>query len=179
MADTPDQRRLNPRLTPEELAAAPRPFLPELSPVLHDPTSLMTRPCLKWAKRLTLTVESLIVGGGDGSVSLHHPTHELGGSDPIKLDDLNPTDNNTDLNATALAHGLLPRLSGEPDHYLNGMGAWAIPAGGSGGGGATGQWVDLTNGSGVSPELVFDDRGDVILVFVPDIASWTYAAAKL
>ena len=66
---------------------------------------------------------------------LHHTTHEAGGDDAIKLDDLAPPDDNTDLNATTERHGLLPKLSGNTAQFLRGDGNWAIPEG-SGGGGA-------------------------------------------
>jgi len=83
-------------------------------------------------------------GGGAGSgiptpPTLHHQTHELGGTDPIKLDDLNPPDDNTDLNATTARHGLLPKLSGAPTTFLRGDGVWvAGPIGPAGPGGSTG-----------------------------------------
>lgn len=48
-----------------------------------------------------------------------------------KLDDLLTPDDNTDLNASTSAHGLLPKLSGNTAHYLRGDGAFATPPGGS------------------------------------------------
>src|SRR5687768_16158792 len=42
----------------------------------------------------------------------HATRHQSGGVDPIKLDDLAAPDDNTDLNASASAHGLLRKLSG-------------------------------------------------------------------
>jgi len=51
----------------------------------------------------------------------------------IKLDDLGTPDDNTDLNASTGRHGLLPKLDGNPAHYLDGTGAWSTPAGGGGG----------------------------------------------
>jgi len=48
-----------------------------------------------------------------------------------KLDDLTATDDNTDLNASTSAHGLLPKLDNVSTNFLNGQGAWAVPAGGS------------------------------------------------
>lgn len=44
-----------------------------------------------------------------------------------KLDDLAVPDDNTDLNASAASHGLLPKLSGDESQFLNGSGDWAIP----------------------------------------------------
>ena len=47
-----------------------------------------------------------------------------------KLDDLAAPDDNTDLNATAAAHGLLPKLSNVATEYLSGTGVFSVPAGG-------------------------------------------------
>ncbi len=49
----------------------------------------------------------------------------------VKLDDLLPPDDNTDLNASSGVHGLLLKLNGDVNTYLRGDGAWA--AIGSGG----------------------------------------------
>ena len=47
-----------------------------------------------------------------------------------KLDDLAAPDDNTDLNASATAHGLLPKLSNVVTEFLNGTGVFSVPAGG-------------------------------------------------
>jgi len=57
--------------------------------------------------------------------SLHAPSHQLGGGDPIKLDDLSTPDDNTDLNASLARHGLLLKLSGGTTNFLRGDGVWA------------------------------------------------------
>jgi hypothetical protein len=44
-----------------------------------------------------------------------------------KLDDLGPPDDNTDLNATRLRHGLMPKLSGDPGQFLSGDGSFGTP----------------------------------------------------
>jgi len=49
-----------------------------------------------------------------------------------KLDDFAAPDDNTDLNATAAAHGLLPKLSNVATEYLSGTGVFSVPAGGGG-----------------------------------------------
>ena len=49
-----------------------------------------------------------------------------------KLDDFAAPDDNTDLNATAAAHGLLPKLSNVVTEFLNGTGVFSVPAGGVG-----------------------------------------------
>jgi hypothetical protein len=48
-----------------------------------------------------------------------------------KLDDFAAPDDNTDLNATTGAHGLLPKLGGGTTDFLRADGAWAPPAGGA------------------------------------------------
>ncbi len=50
----------------------------------------------------------------------------------VKLDDFTAPDDNTDLNASTTKHGLLLKLNNDSAKYLNGQGAWATPAGGSG-----------------------------------------------
>jgi len=49
-----------------------------------------------------------------------------------KLDDFTAPDDNTDLNASTSKHGLLPKLDNTATNYLNGTGAWSVPAGGGG-----------------------------------------------
>jgi hypothetical protein len=61
----------------------------------------------------------------------HATSHQSGGSDAVKLDDLSAPDDNTDLNASASAHGLLRKLSNVSTEFLNGQGNWATPAGSS------------------------------------------------
>jgi len=65
-------------------------------------------------------------------ISLHHATHESGGSDSIKLDDLATPDDNADLNASITRHGLLKKLDNDGTHYMDGQGNWTVPAGGGG-----------------------------------------------
>jgi hypothetical protein len=60
----------------------------------------------------------------------HNTSHESGGGDAIKLDDLSAPDDNTDLNATTSAHGLLPKLGGGTTNYLRADGSWSEPPGG-------------------------------------------------
>jgi hypothetical protein len=43
----------------------------------------------------------------------------------IKLDDFTAPDDNTDLNATSSAHGLLPKLSNNTKQFMRGDGSWA------------------------------------------------------
>ncbi len=55
----------------------------------------------------------------------HHTTHEAGGSDAIKLDDLAAPEDNTKLNATTARHGLFPKLSGNIGAFMRGDGQWS------------------------------------------------------
>jgi len=64
----------------------------------------------------------------------HKTSHQSGGADAIKLDDLSATDDNTDLDSSTAAHGLLPKLSNNGSQFLNGVGGWTIPTGSNGGG---------------------------------------------
>ncbi len=61
-----------------------------------------------------------------------HDADEVGIAN-VKLDDLAAPDDNTDLNATTSAHGLLPKLGGGTTNFLRADGTWAAPAGGPGG----------------------------------------------
>lgn len=74
-------------------------------------------------------VDGLAFDDIDGTISLaqlvaHAANHKTGGSDAIKLDELAATTDNTNLNASTGAHGLLPKLSGNAAHRLNGLGQW-------------------------------------------------------
>jgi len=64
--------------------------------------------------------------------------HEGDTTSAHKLDDLATPDDNTDLNATTSEHGLLAKLSNDSSEYMDGTGAWSVPAGGGGGGAPTG-----------------------------------------
>ncbi len=61
----------------------------------------------------------------------HHTSHEAGGSDPIKLDDLAAPDNNTDLDVSITAHGLAPKLPNDATKFLDGTGAYTVPTAGA------------------------------------------------
>jgi hypothetical protein len=66
---------------------------------------------------------------GSNAPQAHATSHASGGSDSIKLDDLAVPDDNTDLNATTSAHGLLPKLGGGTSNFLRADGTWAAPSG--------------------------------------------------
>lgn len=66
----------------------------------------------------------------DGQTPLEHAaSHQAGGADSIRLDDLAAAQDNTDLNASTGAHGLLPKLSGSSAAFLAGDGTWKTPTG--------------------------------------------------
>jgi hypothetical protein len=56
--------------------------------------------------------------------SAHASTHQAGGADSIKLDDLAAPDNNTDLDFSASAHGLVPKGTNVGD-FLEDDGTWS------------------------------------------------------
>lgn len=72
---------------------------------------------------------SNITSNNGGSVGLvnHAFTHESGGQDEIKLDNLGAPDDNTDLDASTSAHGLLKKLSNVVTEFLNGQGSFSVP----------------------------------------------------
>lgn len=59
--------------------------------------------------------------------TVHASKHVSGGSDSIKLDDLAAPDDNTDLNASALSHGLMPKLTGSTTTFFRSDGTQATP----------------------------------------------------
>ena len=62
----------------------------------------------------------------------HAASHQSGGADAIKLDDLAATDDNTDLNASTAKHGLMQKYPGGTTNFLRADGAFAAPPGGAG-----------------------------------------------
>lgn len=72
-----------------------------------------------------INVKSAIIDGID--YTAHHTTHENGGGDQMKLDDLATPDNNTDLDATTVQHGLCPKLGGGTTNFLRADGTWEAP----------------------------------------------------
>jgi hypothetical protein len=62
----------------------------------------------------------------------HKTSHQSAGSDAIKLDDLAAPDDNTDLDVATTKHGLTPKLPNDVTKFLDGLGAWSVPAGSGG-----------------------------------------------
>ena len=73
-------------------------------------------------------------GLSTGGVEPHASTHMSGGSDPIKLDRLAAPTDVTTLNVSTTAHGLTPKLPNDATKYLDGTGAYTVPAGSGGAG---------------------------------------------
>lgn len=77
------------------------------------------------------TDASSVVVGNDSRLSdareptAHATTHKTGGTDALRLDELEEPTDNTNLNASVSAHGLLPKLDNNPSHYLDGTGQWS------------------------------------------------------
>lgn len=85
----------------------------------------------------TLTTGLVKVTNGTGALSTasasdlpsHASSHQSGGSDAIKLDDLAAPDDNTDLDVSTSLHGLAPKAPNDTTKFLRGDGTWAVPAG--------------------------------------------------
>ena len=81
-----------------------------------------------------LSAEALhknLTGANVHPPKVHATQHQSGGGDEIKLDDLEPPDDNTDLNASTSKHGLLPKLGGGTVNYFRADGTWNAPPGGA------------------------------------------------
>ncbi len=63
--------------------------------------------------------------------SAHKTSHQSGGADAIKLDDLAAPDDNTDLNVSTTKHGLCPKTPNDTSQFLRGDGTWAVVDAGS------------------------------------------------
>jgi hypothetical protein len=94
------------------------------------------------------------------SLPAHHETHELGGTDAIKLDDLSTPDDNTDLNSSSSRHGLLKKLAATTNTYLDSFGNWTTPSGSSFSGSVTEAQISLS-------DVTTDDVNNVRHGFAP------------
>jgi hypothetical protein len=79
-----------------------------------------------------ITVDATHSGSAHHTES-HQSRHNNAGADALKLDDLAAPDDNTDLNASTSAHGLLKKLPGGTTTFLRADGSFANPGGGTGG----------------------------------------------
>lgn len=95
----------------------------------------------------------------------------------LKLDDLATPDDNTDLDATTVRHGLLPKLGGGTSNFLRADGTWAAPVGGGSGtsipagynSGVDVVWVS-SSAITIKPCSVHIESSDSVLVVTTDIA---------
>jgi hypothetical protein len=75
-------------------------------------------------------LEDDIAAAGGGAPAAHATTHQSGGSDALKLDDLSAPDDNTDLNVSTTKHGLFPKLPGGTTNFWREDGTWQAAGGG-------------------------------------------------
>ena len=68
------------------------------------------------------------VGTGDHHAQAHQADHNSAGADALKLDDLATPDDNTDLDFSTTAHGLVPKGTNTGD-FLKDDGTWAAAGG--------------------------------------------------
>lgn len=61
------------------------------------------------------------------NIKLYTPSLPNSSAVTLKLDDCANPDDNTDLNASTTAHGLLKKLDGTATNYMSGSGAWSDP----------------------------------------------------
>jgi hypothetical protein len=107
---------------------------------------------LPFARIPTGSTSTTVCIGNDSRLSdartptAHASTHQSGGADAIKLDDLATPDDNTDLDASTSRHGLLRKLSGVASQCLTGIGSWVTFLTGSTGG--TDRAILVANGTG-------------------------------
>ena len=99
------------------------------------------RHLLAGGDSLLLTNNEIAVGAAiaEAKLNLNFATHAENhaarhgpapAADPLRLDDLEVPQNNTDLNASITAHGLCPLLSNVATNFLNGVGGWTDPPAG-------------------------------------------------
>ncbi len=145
------------------------------------------------SEKLDVVGNIAVSGTVDGvDVAAHNTRHQSAGADAIKLDDLATPDDNTDLDASTSAHGLLPKLPNDANQYLGGTGVWTtlrgetkrIPILGPGTvpGSAPGvsfepYSIHSTNGLFKPMVLIFDFTGTLIEVHGSFDIPWDYPAS--
>jgi len=100
------------------------------------------------------------ISSSDFVPSLHGSTHQSGGTDAIKIDDLSAPDDNTDLDASTTKHGLMKKFPGGTTNFLRADGSFAAPPGGAGTGDVVGPSSAIDNHlavfDGVTGKLIKD-----------------------
>ena len=115
----------------------------------------MTLPAAGFSNPMT-TAEDIIYGGASGT-----PTRKAKGSDGTFLgvasgallytavtDALLSTSDITTNNASTTKHGFAPKYPNDATKYLDGTGAYTVPAGGGGGGGGSLVWLQRQTAAG-------------------------------
>lgn len=124
-----------------------------------DPTDLTTAELTSMVNFFTDVLSGSVDASGGGTTNFlradgswtapvaaaHATSHQSGGSDPIKLDDLATPDDNTDLNASVSRHGLLLKLTGSTSTYLRADGTWASVT-------ASVAWTTVETNVGTTPK---------------------------
>lgn len=117
----------------------------------------------------------LVRSGGDwqGLASPSDATKFLAGSNPPSW--ANVTDADISLSdvltgdVSTSRHGFAPKLPNDATKYLDGTGAWSVPAGGGGGGGGNWtlleSWVQSVDGNVATVEADITDVGEVLVMF--------------
>jgi hypothetical protein len=109
-----------------------------------------------WEEVIYGTASNTVCQGSDSRLSdsrtptAHATSHKSGQSDAIKLDELAAPTDVTTLDVSISAHGLTPKLPNDSSKYLNGIGAYTVPAGG---GGSDGYNVKVTS-SDTTPDFL-------------------------
>ena len=102
---------------------------------------------------------------GSNAPQAHNTSHQSGGGDAIKLDDLATPDDNTDLDFSTSAHGLCPKGT-NTGKFLKDDGTWDTPVAGGGAFEESSSVVQQDTGTaGYDEDFVFgspqlDDDGD-------------------
>jgi hypothetical protein len=103
---------------------------PTKEPMIDVKTGMLTDPWRTFLDQLNESLAALDFSNIGGVLSLsqlplHQTTHNAGGTDAIKLDELAEARDLTLLDSNTLRHGLLPKLSGNAAHTLKGDGTWS------------------------------------------------------
>lgn len=104
----------------------------------------------------------------------HHLEHQIGGSDPLRIDTLAAPLDIVNCNVSLSAHGLCPKLSGDPATFLDGTGVWRAPVAG----GMTGPASGDLSGNYPGP-TVAKVQGRVMVATAPtDGQAWLWDAGS-